>query len=66
MGPNSAVASVWQLLRKHKVSILPVTDTKQQLLGVVSTIPVLNTQQQLVGIITHSDLITALFNSKLA
>ncbi|HEY0922688.1 HPP family protein [Rheinheimera pacifica] len=133
VGPNSAVASAWQLLRKHKISILPVTDTEQQLLGVVSTvdflknlqvphywgllrhvnqlllknrhnkqykrkvaeimvsnlsvayeddhivalvpmlsdqglhhIPVLNTQQQLVGIITQSDLIAALFNSKLA
>jgi len=133
VGPNSAVASAWQLLRKHKISILPVIDTEQQLLGVVSTvdflknlqvphywgllrhvnqlllknrhhkqykrkvaeimvsnlsvayeddhiaalvpmlsdqglhhIPVLNARQQLVGIITQSDLIAALFNSKLA
>jgi CBS domain-containing membrane protein len=29
-------------------------------------IPVLNTQQQLVGVITQSDLIAALFNSKLS
>ncbi|WP_444786607.1 HPP family protein [Rheinheimera sp. NSM] len=133
VGPNSAVATAWQLLRKHKISMLPVTDTEQQLLGVVSTvdflknlqvphywgllrhvnqlllknrhnkqykrkvaeimvsnlsvaheddhivalvpilsdqglhhIPVLNAQQQLVGVITQSDLIAALFNSKLA
>jgi CBS domain-containing membrane protein len=133
VGPNSPVAGAWQLLRKHNISILPVTDTEQQLLGVVSTadflknlqvphyrgllrhvnqlllknrhnkqykrkvaeimvsslsvaheddhiaalvpmlsdqglqhIPVLNTQQQLVGVITQSDLIAALFNSKLS
>lgn len=133
IGPNSAVAAAWQLLRKHKISMLPVTDSKQQLLGVVSTvdflknlqvphywgllrhvnqlllknhhnkqykrkvaeimvtklsvaheddhiaalvpmlsdqgrhhIPVLNTQQQLVGVITQSDLIAALFSTKLA
>lgn len=133
VGPNSAVASAWQLLRKHNISMLPVTDTARQLLGVVSTtdflqnlqishyrgllrhvnqlllknrhnkqykrkiaeimtsnltvaheddhiaglvpllsdqglhpIPVLNSRQQLVGVITQSDLIAALFNSKLA
>ncbi len=133
IGPNSAVAAAWQLLRKHNISMLPVTDPQQQLLGVVSTtdflknlqvphywgmlrhvnqlllknrhnkqykrkvaeimltkisvaheddhiaalvpmlsdqglhhIPVLNTQQQLVGVITQSDLIAALFNSKLS
>ena len=127
------VAGAWQLLRKHNISILPVTDTEQQLLGVVSTtdflknlqvphywgllrhvnqlllkrkhssqyqrsvadimashvtvaqqddhiaalvpmlsdqgrhhIPVLNAQQQLVGVITQSDLIAALFKTKLA
>lgn len=130
--PDRAVAAAWQLLRKHKISMLPVTDSQQQLLGVVSTvdflknlqvphywgllrhvnqlllknrhnkqykrkvaeimvtklsvaheddhiavlvpllsdqgrhhIPVLNTQQQLVGVITQSDLIAALFNTKL-
>ena len=129
--PDRAVAAAWQLLRKHKISLLPVTDNQQQLLGVVSTvdflknlqvphywgllrhvnqllknrrnkqykrkvaeimvtklsvaheddhiavlvpllsdqgrhhIPVLNTQQQLVGVITQSDLIAALFNTKL-
>ena len=36
------------------------------LLAGAEIIPVLNTQQQLVGVITQSDLIAALFNSKLS
>ena len=131
--PDTAVATAWQLLRKHKISMLPVVNDEQHLLGVISTvdflknlkvphywgllrhvnqlllrnkhssqykrnvadimvskltvahehehiaalvpvlsdqglhhIPVLNAQQQLVGVITQSDLIAALFNSKLA
>lgn len=35
--PDTAVGSAWQLLRKHKISMLPVTDNQQQLLGVIST-----------------------------
>ncbi|CAM3885197.1 HPP family protein [Rheinheimera salexigens] len=36
--PDTAVASAWQLLRKHKISMLPVTDSNSQLLGVVATV----------------------------
>lgn len=43
--PNSAVAAAWQLLRKHKISMLPVTDSQQQLLGVVSTVDFLKNLQ---------------------
>lgn len=43
--PDTAVGSAWQLLRKHKISMLPVTDPKQQLLGVVSTVDFLKNLQ---------------------
>ena len=133
VSPDTAVATAWQLLRKHKISMLPVVDNQQHLLGVIATvdflknlqvphywgllrhvnqlllkrkhssqyqrsvadimashvtvaqqddhiaalvpmlsdqgrhhIPVLNAQQQLVGVITQSDLIAALFKTKLA
>ena len=36
--PDTAVAAAWQLLRKHKISMLPVVDDKQHLLGVISTV----------------------------
>tara|TARA_B100001059_G_scaffold235832_1_gene283142 strand:+ start:126327 stop:127562 length:1236 start_codon:yes stop_codon:yes gene_type:complete len=45
VGPNSAVASAWQLLRKHKISMLPVTDSQHQLLGVVATVNFLKNLQ---------------------
>jgi CBS domain-containing membrane protein len=45
----------------HIVALVPMLSDQG-----LHHIPVLNTQQQLVGIITQSDLIAALFNSKLA
>ncbi|MFT7194148.1 MAG: CBS domain-containing membrane protein [Rheinheimera aquimaris] len=36
--PDTTVAAAWQLLRKHKISMLPVVDDKQHLLGVISTV----------------------------
>lgn len=33
---DTPVATAWQLLQKHKISMLPVVDKQQQLLGVVS------------------------------
>ncbi len=35
--PDTAIASAWQLLRKHNISLLPVTDHHRQLLGVIAT-----------------------------
>ena len=35
---DTAVATAWQLLRKHKISMLPVVDDKLHLLGVISTV----------------------------
>ena len=43
--PDTAVGSAWQLLRKHKISMLPVTDNQQQLMGVVSTVDFLKNLQ---------------------
>ncbi len=43
--PNTAVANAWQLLRKHKISTLPVVDSNKQLLGVVSTVDFLKNLQ---------------------
>jgi CBS domain-containing membrane protein len=36
--PDTAVATAWQLLRKHKISMLPVVNDEQHLLGVISTV----------------------------
>lgn len=36
--PDTAVATAWQLLRKHKISMLPVVDDEQHLLGVIATV----------------------------
>lgn len=36
--PHTAIANAWQLLRKHKISMLPVTGSNSQLLGVVATV----------------------------
>ncbi|MDX3774193.1 HPP family protein [Chromatiaceae bacterium AAb-1] len=33
---DTPVAAAWQLLHKHKISMLPITDAQQQLLGVIS------------------------------
>ena len=35
--PDTAVATAWQLLRKHKISMLPVVNDEQHLLGVIAT-----------------------------
>lgn len=45
IGPSSAVAAAWQLLRKHNLSMLPVTDSGRRLLGVVSTLDFLQNLQ---------------------
>ncbi|MCS4309216.1 CBS-domain-containing membrane protein [Rheinheimera pacifica] len=45
----------------HIVALVPMLSDQG-----LHHIPVLDAQQQLVGIITQSDLIAALFNSKLA
>ncbi|HEY9041540.1 MAG TPA: HPP family protein [Rheinheimera sp.] len=36
--PDTAVATAWQLLRKHKISMLPVVNDEQHLLGVIATV----------------------------
>lgn len=36
VSPDTPAGTAWQLLRKHQVSMLPVVDQQQQLLGVIS------------------------------
>jgi CBS domain-containing membrane protein len=45
VAPDSPTALAWQLLRKHKISMLPVTDAENRLLGVVSTVDFLKNLQ---------------------
>lgn len=49
LSPEQDIATAWQLLRAHKVSMLPVVDNKAMLVGVVSLVDFLKDQHDSDG-----------------